>query len=987
MKNLLKRSVALFIVLTFLFSSIAAFPISTAAESGSGSTDAAATQKKTQKIVSVVYDDSGSMKANIDTGTYNDPPMRADYALYAMKMLMSLLNEGDILQIFPMNDKENPEIYTLKGDGRKDQITHLVATGKLTPDGGTPISAIEYALDGLVEEGMKKAADLTTQDENKEYWLFVLTDGQFDGIGGADNTAKAINDKIGAYPSLKTIYFAFSDAAVDLRGTAFESELATPYKAGNGDELVAGMQKIAAQLSGRYGYTDYTINGDPNVTEGDTVVINLNSCKFSIKNISVLALNCGATIESVKYQARGDAAATELPASAITQKCVIEANNIKDGSNPMKAGYSAVIKGEPYFSGGTLTLKFTSTVKKELLSIFAEPALILSPTFKVADASGKLTAVDSDYITGGKVSKGDKLVVGYVCKMADGSTISIKDAFNSEVSASVTYAGATKAIPAGATETDITLVEGPNNITISVNVEGVNYKMYTSVNCNILADQSSYKVVAEHDAEAFRTSGEATAIYKVFVNNAEKTPAQLKADGYTWYVEVTAPNGEVTRVDDPEINGKIAYKVSAKSGVDGEYKVYFRVISTLGWRMDEARYSYSVDINTIEIRCSSPDTLNKGTASAKAEFTVHYLEKQLDKKVLDNYDIKLKFISYDGAESEITPVIEENGKISANVNIVSDVYGDFKVVISVASKAGGDPKEYTHTFKVHPSSISITGDHIDAFETGVTKSEAKYWIKLDGVQLTKEELNKYNWKLVVYAPGGVKEYGKVLTIDDDGTINAEFDVAGAGYGVYETQVELIIGEECQEKYTNKTKNYPTSVSLNAVGTQKLSISQYQMLSNENGISFELLTGGIPFVFNNGLTTYKVLLGDKDITEFVTIDENKLYYVPHADQFGGALPIGDHTVTVRVDCADIPALSTSASTDFAVTKTLFEIVSLTTTNKKVERFKLKDVDATIYFQVLRDGVPLPLEELHNLVEHNLKVVHKLILLLVEHLKQY
>ena len=962
MKNLLKRSVSLLIVLTFLLSAVAILPISSA-EGGGGSSEAAAAQKKAQKIVSVVYDNSGSMNANIDTGENYKHPTRADYALYAMKMLMSLLNEGDILQIVPMNNFPSTSLE-LQGDTRKEQIANEVSTGKFSPSGGTPFDSIERALDGLVAAGLKDAANITTQDENKEFWLFVLTDGAFSGIPTnsgmsiPDNTAKAINDEIGAYPSLKTIYFAFSDAAVDLRGTAFESELATPYKAGNGDELVAGMQRIAAQLSGRYGYTDYTFNGDPSATSGDTVVINLNSCKFSIKNLSVLALNCGATISSIKYQAKGAAAPTDVPKDQLTQECVIEATDIAG----MLAGYSAVVKGDPYFSGGTLTLKFTAPVQKEFLSIFVEPALILSPTFKVVDANGGLTSVDSDYITGGKVSKGDKLMVGYVCKMADGSAINIKEAFNSEVSASVTYAGVTKAIPKGATETDITLVEGPNNITVSVNVEGVNYKMYTSVNCNILADQSSYKVVAEHDAESFKSNGEATAVYKVLVNNVEKTPAQLKAEGFTWYVEVTAPNGEVTRADNPEINGKIAYKVAAKSGVDGTYKVYFRVVSTLGWRMDEANYTYSVDIDTVEIRCSSPDILNKGTTSATADFTVHYGNKQLDKTTLSNYDVKLKYISYNGTESEIAPVIDDSGKISATVDIVPDVYGDFKVVLSVASKAGGNAKEYTHAFKVHPSAIVIEGVHDDSFPTGVTKTAAKYWIKLDGAQLTKEELDKYNWKLVTYAPGGVKEYANVVAIDPDGTINVEFDVAGASYGVYETQLELIIAEECQEKYSNKTKNYPTTVSVNVVGSQKLSISQHQMLSNQNPVKFELFSDGIPFIFNNGLTTFKVLVGDKDVTEYVVIEENQLSYTPHADHFGGALPVGDHKLTVRVDCAEIPALSTSASTDFAVTKTLFEIVSLDGTNKKVERFKLKDTNATILFQVLRDGVPLPLEEL-------------------------
>ena len=956
--NSLKKTISLFVVLSFVLSAVSVFSISSVASEPN--TDAAATQKKTQKIVSVVYDDSGSMTANIDNENSTAHPTRADYALYAMKMLMSLLNEGDILQIFPMNDT-TPIILTLAGDGRQKQISDVVNTGKLSPNGGTPLTSIDRALEGLASAGLKDANNLTTQDENKEFWLFILTDGAFSGISSSNSvadTAKQINNRIGVYPSLKTIYFAFSNAAVNLKGSAFETELSTAYKAGNGDELVAGMQKIAGQLSGRYGYTDYTFNGDKNATSGDTVVINLDSCKFSIKNLSILALKCGATLEWVKYQPRGSSTATELSSSSITQKCVIEPTSIPN----MAAGFSAVIKGEPYFSGGTLTLKFTNKVYKEFLSIFVEPALILSPTFKVANDNGGFTSVDSDYITGGKVSKGDKLMVGYVCKMADGSTINLKEAFNSDVSASVTYAGTTKAIPKGSTETDITLVEGPNNITVTVNVEGVNYKMYTSVNCNILADQSSYKVVAEHDTDAFRSNGEATVAYKVYVDNTEKTPAQLKADGYTWYVEVTDPNGDVTRVDNPEINGRIAYKVVAKSGVDGEYNVYFRVVSTLGWRMDETKYSYSIDMDTVEIQCDSPQVLNKGTTSARAEFTVHYLNKQLDKTALSNYDIKLKAISYDGTESELNPTINEHGKISVDTSIVPDVYGDFKVVLSMVSKTGGSSKDYTHCFKVHPSAISITGEHEDAFASGVTKTTAKYWIKLDGTQLTKDELKKYNWKLVTYAPGGVKEYANIVKVDDDGTINAEFDVSGASYGVYETQLELIIGDECREKYSNKIKNYPQSVSVNVAGSQKLSISQHQMLSNERYVMFELFSDGVPFVFNNGITTFKVLVGDRDVTEYVVIEENLLYYAPHADHFGGSLPEGDYNLTVRIDCVDIPALSTSASTDFAVTKTLYEIVSLSSTNKKVERFKLKNTDAAIHFQILRDGIPLSLEEL-------------------------
>ena len=948
------RLISVFLILATLFASVCVLPLHADDPDQTQTGNTVTTQKKTQKIVTVVYDDSGSMLTTIGDGT---SATRADYALYSIKMLMSLLGEGDVLQIVPMN--KSPVTYTLLGDGRQKQIDDIVASGVFTPSGSTPITSVDDALAQLAASGLKDADNLTTQDENKDFWLFVLTDGQFNYANNAvvkeENTPTEMRNRIDKYPALKTIYFAFSNAAIDLRGTSFESELSVAYKAQNGNELVRGMQDIASQLSGRYNYTDFTIDGDKNATSGSSVVINFNNSAFPIKNLSVLALNCDATITSVEYQPKGGV--KEDLSGSVKQSCVISPGRIPG----IKSGCSAVINGNPHFSGGSLTIRFSKPVSKEYLSIFAEPALILSPTFKVQDKNGSFVPVDTDYITGGKVVKGQKLMVGYVCTTGDGGVIDVADAFGSEVKASVTHAGTTKPIPKGAAETDITLTEGPNSITITVNIEGVNYRMYTTVNCNVLADQSSYRVTAEHDPDQFSKKGSSTASYKVYVNNVEKTPTQLKAEGFTWYVEITTPDGDVRRIENPEKNGRIVCDIGSKTGSFGDYTVYFRVISTLGWRMDETKYYYSAEIDGLEIRSDTPDTLDKGATQTNVDFTVHNGGEQLDKKILGNYDLKLKVITYDKSEIELTPKIAEDGRITATVPLDPSVYGEYKTCLTLTLKGGGDvERTHTHTLKIYPKSVVISGEHPDAFENGKTETSAKYWIKLDGKLLTKADLEKYDWTLRTYAPGGASEYANTVTVADDGTISLSYDVAGAQYGAYESVLEIVFSDSYKETYKNAVKNIPESVSLVLVGDASMSLTQHQLTENGKGFRFELYSGELPLVFNNGISTYRVIVNGKDVTDYADINGNILTYAPHADHFGGTLPLGKYSVLVTVDSAQFSGVSASAS--FEVLKTVYEIKSLPGGNKRVERFDLKDMDVALRFVVLRDGVPLPLDEL-------------------------
>ncbi|QKH05317.1 VWA domain-containing protein [Bacillus cereus] len=123
-----------------------------------------------ERVVSLVYDDSGSMRNND----------RWKYANYALQSLVALLDEKDKFSYVPMSKPNEPLNISLTKDKRQTEIEGIGAWKTYL---NTPFSAVETAI-----QSIKKEADI---DGKREFWLIVLTDGAFndlekDKVGGKE---------------------------------------------------------------------------------------------------------------------------------------------------------------------------------------------------------------------------------------------------------------------------------------------------------------------------------------------------------------------------------------------------------------------------------------------------------------------------------------------------------------------------------------------------------------------------------------------------------------------------------------------------------------------------------------------------------------------------------------------------------------------------------------------------------------------------------
>jgi hypothetical protein len=196
--------------------------------------------------INLVLDDSGSMFA--DGPRPADRLERWSYAKYSLEVFAALLAEGDTLNVYLMSDFDdegtpNPRpALTLRGTEtpaeRVQQIRDMQLRG-----GNTPYAPVEAAHADIVAS----AAD--------ERWLVVLSDGQFDGTGRADqkNPAEVQQDisswvdaARGEGSALKVAFLAIGDDAPAIRN---EPDLGIFFeRAASSDELTGLMTGFANQI-------------------------------------------------------------------------------------------------------------------------------------------------------------------------------------------------------------------------------------------------------------------------------------------------------------------------------------------------------------------------------------------------------------------------------------------------------------------------------------------------------------------------------------------------------------------------------------------------------------------------------------------------------------------------------------------------------------------------------------------------------------------
>ena len=273
----------------------------------------AAQIKAAKKIISVVYDDSGSMNDDHDSWAV---------ANYAMQAFAGLLSAEDEMYITYMSDvgttEEGAKAVNLSDpQGAVDAIRADSQVG-----GGTPLRSVEIALDKL------KAVAST--DETDQYWLVILTDGEMDANGAKASDLQALLDSCKGMTmsngsGLQTYYMGIGSANTinDNPGQGLYSIMA-------GFDIVPALSEVANKVSGRMKFED----SDISQVDGKTVKL---SSEIPLYSIAVFSQNSKAQVSSAKGESAFQVdrnVALESPNAVLYGNAAL----ITNGANVIPAG-------------------------------------------------------------------------------------------------------------------------------------------------------------------------------------------------------------------------------------------------------------------------------------------------------------------------------------------------------------------------------------------------------------------------------------------------------------------------------------------------------------------------------------------------------------------------------------------------------------------------------------------------------------------------
>ena len=314
---------------------------------GSPETAAASDVSYSKKIVSVVYDDSGSMLSD----------ERYIYANYAMQTFCGLLGAEDELYITYMNKYQTvPQKINLSDSSIQSSVNGI--RNEATASGGTPYDSVVAAMNLLRSK----------QDSNEktEYCLFVITDGAFSNLpsNSDSNSISSFADERMYNGTKPQIIYLGIGAGVPSLGVSKSNvkefhAVDNSSGASNKDGVVAKMSEIANLISGR-----------SQVSASKVTAVNDRTLEISsdvpLSNIAVLVQGSNGQVVSITHKESG--------------KSLTVGRNVSSYW-PNRAALSSqsflITAGKDNISSGTYVLTFDKAVSKDNVVLMFEPALEL----------------------------------------------------------------------------------------------------------------------------------------------------------------------------------------------------------------------------------------------------------------------------------------------------------------------------------------------------------------------------------------------------------------------------------------------------------------------------------------------------------------------------------------------------------------------------------------------------------------------------------
>ena len=359
------KKTAILLLALLLIIQVFSFPAIAESESGS--------PKHIPRIVSVVFDDSGSMYDNTD---------RWAYASYAMQAFVAMMGEEDVLHVTYLNASANNKNISLSDSSKQGEIEKI----ENTMFGGKTPNKLSDGANKLISEYSKRGTDA-------KYYLVVLADGTLDrGEGEMSNELKNIaqqTDTALGDADFQTIYFAMYDEE-NKDSIIFDNIPGVDGRsAKDGAEIVRVLREISADIMGRSKLNHTVSNGKLSFElkyPALSVAVFVQKQNKAFSNVSVpITLNgSGVSYDVGVYY-------VDCPTD-IVKNTAWKPYKEKVPVNPPHGFVTLIENGNSSVAKGSYTIDFSALgINANDLIVLAEPAVKIGCKYYIGESEEPIT--------------------------------------------------------------------------------------------------------------------------------------------------------------------------------------------------------------------------------------------------------------------------------------------------------------------------------------------------------------------------------------------------------------------------------------------------------------------------------------------------------------------------------------------------------------------------------------------------------------------
>lgn len=440
-------------------------------------------------------------------------------------------------------------------------------------------------------------------------------------------------------------------------------------------------------------------------------------------------------------------------------------------------------------------------------------------------------------------------------------------------------------------------------------------------------------------------------------NGTEVTPAQLTAIFGDYSAQVIYGGRSYQPGESiPLLLGKNELSVSA-SMMNGSYKLSRSYVCAIA----ENPTYYRIEAQTEERYGGDRDRL-------RVLYTVFEDNQPLSKAQLASYRYEIKATAADGSELPLTPVLQNDGRISA----VVDVAGKGSGVVRFTCKV---------TSPLNVSRTLTTEANAWAYRTLQILPQTATTLRFSQAELVNNTTPMSFAFLTDGDEGNLEDGSIAYTVSVDGTDVTSFVTVSGNILSFVPTIESL-GQSAGTAggKTVTVKAYcPTSTGVTAMAgsefeltssallvtesSASVQLTPYQLGQNKQQMVFRVTLDGVPLAWDASTLGVRMWVGSEEVTSSLTFRGEDMIFVPTREALGAqADTIGDKAVRVEVFFTAVPSLSAECRTNIKVIASSYEIQILPGTVSTVNRFNIEGSNSFFTCRILRDGVALTAEEM-------------------------